>query len=361
MSNMWQETPLIYSDTLSNILDASVYLKLENLQPCHSFKLRGISHFVKWAKDTNGPSLHAVIASGGNAGLAAACAANGLDVKCTVYLPVGASETTLRLLRQQKASVVVTGAFYSETLSAAKQVLEKDQNAVMIPAYDDPKVWEGHATIITEISKQMSVRPDAVFCSVGGGGLLGGLIVGCQLTIGSDCFYHSMSLNNGRFNSTSKLLPPTVDLVFDDAHEVYLARFNSFSSKASGSLGASEPAAKVVKMALERTGGTKCVSISDEFSMQACLNFADDHKMLVELACSTTLVPAYNPGLFNRLVPRSGCRNLRPVVVFVVCGGFKTSMSDLHDFKRHLENNMAKETDDLVVKYDDGQVSAGIV
>lgn len=55
----------------------------------------------------------------------------------------------------------------------------------MIPAYDDPKVWEGHATIITEISKQMSARPDAIFCSIGGGGLLGGLIVGCQV-IGSD-------------------------------------------------------------------------------------------------------------------------------------------------------------------------------
>lgn len=94
-----------------------------------------------------------------------------------------------------------------------------------------------------------------------------------------------MSLNNGRFNSTSKLLPPTVDLVFDDAHEVYLARFNSFSSKASGSLGASEPAAKVVKMALERTGGTKCVSISDEFSMQACLNFAGKLKLLLNPPC----------------------------------------------------------------------------
>jgi L-serine/L-threonine ammonia-lyase len=93
-------------------------------------------------------------------------------------------------------------------------------------------------------------------------------------TIGSDCFYHSMSLNQPRFNSTEKTLPPDVDLVHDAVHDVYLARFNSFSSRASGSLGASVPAAGVVRMALERTGGTKCVSIADELSMEACLKFA---------------------------------------------------------------------------------------
>ena len=51
----------------------------------------------------------------------------------------------------------------------------------MIPAYDDPAVWEGHASMVTEISQQLSSKPDAILCSVGGGGLLGGLIVGCQL------------------------------------------------------------------------------------------------------------------------------------------------------------------------------------
>ncbi|KAK2460558.1 hypothetical protein APHAL10511_007028 [Amanita phalloides] len=366
MSPLWKETPLIYSDTLSNSLEASVYLKLENIHPSYSFKYRGISHFIQQAKDKHGPSVHAVIASGGNAGLAAAYAARVLDVKCTVHLPMGAASTTLSFLRQQKANVIITGAFYSETLETARKVLEQDEHAVMIPAYDDPILWEGHASMVSEISHQLSVKPDAIFCSVGGGGLLGGLIVGCKHigwddvplvaleTIGSDCFYHSMSLNRGRFNSVSRTLPSGIDLIHNTKQDVYLAHFNSFSSKASGSLGASVSSAGVVKMALERVGNTKCVSVADELSMEACLQFADDHKLLVELACSTTLVPAYKPALFNKLVPRRDQQgDKRPTVVFVICGGFKISGADLRNYENWLREKVDASWN---VKYDDGSL-----
>lgn len=50
----------------------------------------------------------------------------------------------------------------------------------MVPAYDDENLWEGHSSMITEIFNNIPTKPDAIFCSVGGGGLLGGLIVGCK-------------------------------------------------------------------------------------------------------------------------------------------------------------------------------------
>jgi L-serine/L-threonine ammonia-lyase len=50
----------------------------------------------------------------------------------------------------------------------------------MVPAYDDPVVWRGHASIIDEIRNQLLEKPDAIFCSAGGGGLLGGIMVGCK-------------------------------------------------------------------------------------------------------------------------------------------------------------------------------------
>ena len=93
-------------------------------------------------------------------------------------------------------------------------------------------------------------------------------------TTGSDCFYESMALNNGRFNSVEKNLPPGVNLIYNDQHSLYLAHFTEFSSKASGSLGASEPAVEVVKMALERPGGVKTLSVPDELSMEALISFA---------------------------------------------------------------------------------------
>jgi L-serine/L-threonine ammonia-lyase len=93
-------------------------------------------------------------------------------------------------------------------------------------------------------------------------------------TTGSDCFYESMALNNGRFNSVEKDLPRGVNLVYNNQHSLYLAHFTEFSSKASGSLGASEPAVEVLKMALERSGGVKTVSVPDELSMEALTSFA---------------------------------------------------------------------------------------
>ncbi|KAJ7470532.1 tryptophan synthase beta subunit-like PLP-dependent enzyme [Mycena latifolia] len=336
--SLWQETPLILSNPLSHE-NASIYLKLETVHPSLSFKYRGISLFVQRAKEAHGPSVHLVIASGGNAAFAAACAARSLDVRCTVYIPDGAAQTTLKLLRRENATVVVGGKHYAEALQAAKQMVAVEENAVMIPAYDDPIVWEGHSSMIEEASRQMPHKPSAIFCSVGGAGLLGGIIKGCSGvgwddvpivaldTIGSNSFYHSMALNRKGGNVS---LPEGVTVVHDALNGVQLAHFSSFSSKASGSLGASQPAAGVVKMALERPGGVICVSVPDELSMQAGLGFLDDHKLLVELACSTPLVAAYKRELFDRLVPPTGVD--RPSL-FIVCGGFKVSLNDMLEYK----------------------------
>ncbi|KAG5652962.1 hypothetical protein H0H81_002970, partial [Sphagnurus paluster] len=325
----------------------------QNLHPSYSFKYRGISLFVQRAKETNGPGVHLIVASGGNAGLATACAANDLQVKCSVYIPEGAAQSTLDILGRQNATVVVIGRHYEDALHAASTAVSREPAAVMVPAYDHEILWEGHASMINEISNQLESKPDAIFCSVGGGGLLGGVITGCKNvgwddvpivaveTTGSDCFFHSMSCNGGRFNSVRKAMPPNAQLVYDEANEVTLAHFNKFTSKASGSLGASQPAARVVKMALQRVGQVKCVSVPDALSMQTLVALADDHKLLIELACSTTLTPAYKPSLFNTLVPPKTTGEKR-TVVFIVCGGFKISLNDAVEYAGLVEEDMAK-------------------
>ena len=50
----------------------------------------------------------------------------------------------------------------------------------MVPAYDDPIIWEGHASMIEEIQRDLGQKPTAIFCSVGGAGLLGGILQGCK-------------------------------------------------------------------------------------------------------------------------------------------------------------------------------------
>ncbi|KAI5825556.1 tryptophan synthase beta subunit-like PLP-dependent enzyme [Schizophyllum commune Tattone D] len=353
--NIWSETPTIYSSYISKTLGCKAYLKLEYLQPSHSFKYRGISHFVKWAQQKHGPNTHAIIASGGNAGLAAACAANILGVKCTVYLPEGAAQNTIDLLEAQNAKVVIAGRFYAEAFKAAQEAAASEEHAIGVPAYDHEVLWEGHASIIDELAAQLKAKPDAIFCSVGGGSMLGGILVGCKKkgwddvyvrtmeTNGSDCFHYSVALNRTSATDEPLHLPANVTVVQDEGTGLKLAHFHNFSSRASGSLGASQPAAQVVKMALEYAGGVRTSSVPDALAVQACVRFADEHKVLVELACGATLTAAYKPELFNELVPpRPGQNAADRTVVFIVCGGFKVSLAEMEEYRKEVAAELAE-------------------
>ena len=295
----------------------SFHICAQNLQPSQSYKYRGLSLFVKRQFARHGPSLHVICASGGNAGLAAACAAQMLHLKCTIYLPKGVAESTRLFLKRLGAELVIAGEYYLQAVQAAEKAVKDDADAcvsprfrecllmeicrVLVPAYDHPLLWEGHASMIDEIKSQLpsSTKPDAIFCSVGGGGLLGGIIVGCRNadwddgkcpsfsstslysrrdsivpiialeTHGSSCFYQSVMAN--RFSSHT--LPNGTSVRYDEKNDVKLVHIYNLTSKAS-SLGASEPSGGVVKMALERKGGVKCVTIPDERSMKTGRLFA---------------------------------------------------------------------------------------
>jgi L-serine/L-threonine ammonia-lyase len=60
------------------------------------------------------------------------------------------------------------------------------------------------------------------------------------------------------------------------------------------------------------------------------IEILDDHKMLVELACSTTLVAAYKEELFDHIIPPTGTKRLG---LFIVCGGFKVSLDDIVQYR----------------------------
>ncbi len=102
---------------------------IQNLHPSYSFKFRGISYFIKKVSTERGPSVHLVIASGGNAGLAAACAARSFGLKCTVFIPEGVATSTLKLLEEERAEVIVGGTQYSDALKGAQNLVSKKSNA----------------------------------------------------------------------------------------------------------------------------------------------------------------------------------------------------------------------------------------
>jgi L-serine/L-threonine ammonia-lyase len=84
---------------------------------------------VQRAVDKYGSSVHCIVASGGNAGIATACAAHALGVRCTVYIPIGVADRTLDFLRTQNAEVIVIGKYYAEALRAARDAVAKEEDA----------------------------------------------------------------------------------------------------------------------------------------------------------------------------------------------------------------------------------------
>lgn len=149
---------------------AEVWLKLEHMQVSGSFKARGMMNRLL----ANAlPASGAIVASGGNAGIATAAAAQALGVRCEVFLPTVSSEAKRARLRALGAQVVVGGAVYADALAACLE-RQRETGALLTHAYDQPEVVAGAGTLGREIEAEGGC-PDAVLVSVGGGGLIGGL------------------------------------------------------------------------------------------------------------------------------------------------------------------------------------------
>jgi threonine dehydratase len=149
---------------------AEVWLKLEQLQVGGSFKARGmlnrmLSHTI--------PPSGVIIASGGNAGIATAAAAQELGVRCEVFVPEVSPEAKRARLRDLGANVVVTGAAYAQAFEACL-ARQRESGALLMHAYDQVEVAAGAGTLAREIEAQAGL-PDSVLVSVGGGGLIAGV------------------------------------------------------------------------------------------------------------------------------------------------------------------------------------------
>jgi threonine dehydratase len=167
-----RETPLWkLPGAALGVAGAEVWLKLEHLQVGGSFKARGMYHRLL-ANPL--PASGVIIASGGNAGIATAAAAQALGVRCEVFVPTVSPPAKQAKLRDLGAQVVVTGAVYAEAYQACL-ARQQETGALLTHAYDQPEVVAGAGTLAQELEAQGGVCPDSVLVSVGGGGLIGGI------------------------------------------------------------------------------------------------------------------------------------------------------------------------------------------
>ena len=170
-----QQTPLVYSETLSKSLGLSIWLKAENLQITGSFKLRGAANAVGWIMQQQ-PNSTIVTASSGNHGLGVAAALKHFGAPGRIFVPRSITHEKMQrlVLCRIPIEVVATDDCFEAELAAREYA--RLTNATYISPYNDPAVIAGQSTIGLEILDAMpSSPPDAVFVALGTGGLASGI------------------------------------------------------------------------------------------------------------------------------------------------------------------------------------------
>jgi threonine dehydratase len=150
---------------------ARIYLKLENLQPINSFKIRGATNAVMvappeaWAKGL-------VTASAGNMAQGVAWAARRLGVPATIVVPDHAPEAKLAAIERLGGRVVKVP--YDQWWNIIVTSHVDGVEGLFMHPVQDPAVMAGNGTIGLEILEDLP-EPDAVVIPYGGGGLTVGI------------------------------------------------------------------------------------------------------------------------------------------------------------------------------------------
>ncbi len=168
-----KQTPLEFQPSLSARIGNKVLLKREDMQPVFSFKLRGA--YNKMANLSPEVLKRGVIcASAGNHAQGVALSAQKLGCRAVIVMPTTTPAIKINAVKSRGAEVVLFGDSYSDAYVHALE-LEKSQKLTFVHPYDDPDVIAGQGTIAKEILDNHAEPIEAIFCCVGGGGLLAGI------------------------------------------------------------------------------------------------------------------------------------------------------------------------------------------
>jgi threonine dehydratase len=167
------ETPLDLAPNLSARIGNTVLFKREDMQPVFSFKLRGA--YNKIAKLSPEKLKRGVIcASAGNHAQGVALSAARIGCRAVIVMPTTTPQIKIEAVKSRGGEVVLVGDSYDEAYAHALE-LEKAEKLTFVHPFDDPEVIAGQGTIGMEILRQHAKPIHAVFCCVGGGGLISGV------------------------------------------------------------------------------------------------------------------------------------------------------------------------------------------
>ncbi|KAH7318628.1 tryptophan synthase beta subunit-like PLP-dependent enzyme [Stachybotrys elegans] len=322
----WIETPCVFSPPISKAAGCNIYLKLDNLQPSGSFKSRGIGNFMTRAaaaQPSSGP-VRFYCPSGGNAGLACATSAVALRQPATIVVPTLTSAMMKQKLLDLGVDVVQVGEnFPAADRHCREELLAKDPSGIYVHPFDHQHVWDGAATIVSEICAQLpDVRVDGIVGSVGGGGMINGIMQGVE----------AASWPHGpkpRVLAVETKGCDSLNASVLAGEHVSLPGISSIAT----SLGATRVSEQTWRWS--QAGNMDGVVVTDADAAISCVRFADDARLLVEAACGATLATAYAGYL--RLWLGEGLSDeewATKNIVLQVCGGSGVTLEILEEYRK---------------------------
>lgn len=171
--NVAKRTPLNLAEVLSARFNNQIWIKREDLQPVHSFKLRG-AYSAMSRLSTDQLANGVVAASAGNHAQGVALAAQKLGSHATIVVPKTTPTLKQDAIKSFGAKLILHGDTYDDSYTYAIQE-SRTRKLTFIHPYDDPEVIAGQGTIGLELHEQLPPDCTHVFVAVGGGGLISGV------------------------------------------------------------------------------------------------------------------------------------------------------------------------------------------
>lgn len=167
-----KETPLDFAPQLTSRNNTNIYLKREDLQTVHSFKIRGAYNKL-YNLSSSEKQRGIIAASAGNHAQGVALSANKLNLSALIVMPLTTPDIKVKSVKEYGAEIILYGDSYSDAYEHAMKIV-RDTGRTFIHPFDDPFVIAGQGTIGREIIEQLPELTH-VFVPVGGGGLIAGV------------------------------------------------------------------------------------------------------------------------------------------------------------------------------------------
>ncbi len=166
------QTPLAYAPYLSEISDADVYLKKENLQVTGAFKIRGAYNKVA-SLSAEQRACGVIAASAGNHAQGVALSASKFDARAVIVMPESTPLTKVNGVKYFGAEVILHGSNYDEAYAYAT-TYGQENSLTFVHPFEDEEVIAGQGTVALEILEQCK-ELDSIVIPIGGGGLIAGM------------------------------------------------------------------------------------------------------------------------------------------------------------------------------------------